>query len=63
VGAVSPDTGEQVRLRMTGDDLVTVVFDALYDPSTIRYVPLLVDRLGAGDAAAAAPVADAALGN
>ncbi|WP_448607928.1 alpha/beta fold hydrolase [Geodermatophilus sp. URMC 60] len=61
VDAVSPDTGEQVRLRMTGDDLVTVVFDALYDPSTIRYVPLLVDRLGAGDAEAAAPVADAAL--
>ncbi|WP_176832652.1 alpha/beta hydrolase [Geodermatophilus sp. DSM 45219] len=61
VDAVSPDTGEPVRLRMTGDDLVSVVFDALYDPSTIRYVPLLVDRLGAGDAAAAAPVADAAL--
>ena len=61
VTVASPRTGAPVRLRLTGDDLLTVVFEALYDPSTIRYVPLLVDRLGAGDVEAAVPVADAAL--
>ena len=61
VDAVSPDTGEPVRLLLTGDDLVSVVFNALYDPALARLVPLVVDRLGARDADAAAPLADAAL--
>ena len=61
VTAVHPDTGEPVDLQLTGDDLVTAVLNALYDPQAIRYVPLLVDRFGAGDAAAARPVADAAV--
>jgi hypothetical protein len=60
VDAVSPATGEPVRLLLTGDDLVSIVFNALYDPSVARLVPFVVDRLGAGDAEAAAPVADAA---
>ncbi|WP_222194759.1 alpha/beta fold hydrolase [Modestobacter italicus] len=61
VAATHPDTGGPVTLRLTGDDLVSAVFNALYDPQLIRYVPLLVDRLGDGDAGAARPVADAAL--
>jgi pimeloyl-ACP methyl ester carboxylesterase len=46
VDAVSPATGEPVRLLLTGDDLVSIVFNALYDPSVARLVPLVVDRLG-----------------
>ena len=61
IDAVSPVTGEPVRLLLTGDDLVSIVFNALYEPAVARLVPLIVDRLAARDPDAAAPVADAAL--
>ena len=61
VTATHPDTGEPVELRLTGDDLVSAVLNALYDPQAIRYVPLLVERFAAGDADVARPVADLAI--
>ena len=61
IDARSPASGKTVRLLLTGDDLMSIVFNALYDPAVARLVPLIVHRIGAGDADAAAPVADAAL--
>jgi pimeloyl-ACP methyl ester carboxylesterase len=56
-----PDTGEMLRLPVDGDDLVGLLFLTLYDAEIIPYLPLVIDRLHAGDSGVLVPLAHFAL--
>ncbi len=45
----SPYTGEMVSSPMRGDDLLSIVFTALYDSSVLPYLPAMLDRTARGD--------------
>jgi pimeloyl-ACP methyl ester carboxylesterase len=61
VSAVSPDTGEEVTIVVTGERLLLGLHSALYDAELISVLPLLISLTASGDtgllAAAAADIA------
>jgi pimeloyl-ACP methyl ester carboxylesterase len=56
-----PDTGEMLRLPVDGEDLVSLLFLTLYDAEIIPYLPLVIDRVHAGDEGVLVPLAHFAL--
>ncbi len=52
-----PVTDESVTLRLTGDDLILGVFNALYQRNTIRFLPFIIEELYRGNVSVIEPVA------
>lgn len=52
-----PITNELVMLRLTGDDLILGVFNALYQRNTIRFLPFIIEELYHGNIDVIQPVA------
>lgn len=52
-----PVTGKAVQLKLTGDDLVLGVFNALYQRNTIRFLPFIIDEIYRGNLDVIEPVA------
>lgn len=61
VSVKSPADRSPVRLTITDAELAGGLFDALYDPSIIRALPYLIERLARGEADAALPLAQQSL--
>jgi len=61
VSVKNPADRSPVQLTITDAELAGGLFDALYDPSIIRALPYLIDRLASGDADAALPLAQRSL--
>jgi pimeloyl-ACP methyl ester carboxylesterase len=59
----NPFTGAQRYYSLTGDDLITIVQQALYDPSAAAAVPYMLERLADGDTAALTPFIAVAMDN
>ncbi|GIV98604.1 alpha/beta fold hydrolase [Roseiflexus sp.] len=52
-----PVTAEPVTLRLTGDDLILGMFNALYQRNTIRFLPFIIEELYRGNAGVIEPLA------
>jgi len=58
-----PTTNEPITLRLTGDDLVLGIFNALYQRNTIRFLPFIVEELYRDNPNVIQPVAQAGFKN
>lgn len=61
VPVTDPDSGTTYTVPMRGEDLLGVLFQALYPTQLVRAVPLLVDGAGRGEYAAIGDIAGLAL--
>lgn len=56
-----PDSGEQLRLPLDGDDLVWELFLAFYSETEIPYLPLVIEQASQGNYELLVPLTDTAL--
>ena len=52
-----PSTGGSLQLEIADDDIMRGLFDAFYDPATVRVLPFVIDRLDQGDDDVVVPLA------
>jgi pimeloyl-ACP methyl ester carboxylesterase len=58
-----PVDGSPLTIEIGADEIIGGMFDAFYDADVIRVLPYLIDRLAAGDADAAVPLAQRSIDN